>query len=273
MDNAYERHRSSRQRFTEAADAYRLGRPGYPPATFDLLAERCGLGPGTQVLEVGPGSGQATEPMLDRGARVHAIELGAEFAADLRTRFAGRDFRVDIAAFEDAPLPDGQYDLATAATSFHWVPTEAGHRRCAAALRSGGWLAHWWTLWGDPDRADPFNDALMPILERHAPQLHSSYLHRASPDGPPYALDTVNRIGEIDRSEAYGPVEHHQLAWTASHTAAQMRALFATFAPWLELDEPLRSEMLDAVAALVDDEFGGKAQRPYVTAVYLACRQ
>lgn len=52
-----------------------------------------------------------------------------------------------------------------------------------------------------------------------------------------------------------------------------MRALFATFAPWLELEEPHRTEMLDRVAALVDDEFGGEVERPYVTAVYLARRR
>jgi hypothetical protein len=35
---------------------------------FDVLVERCGLRPGASVLEIGAGSGQATLPLLARGA-------------------------------------------------------------------------------------------------------------------------------------------------------------------------------------------------------------
>ena len=37
-------------------------RPGYPDALFDLLSARCGLGSAARVLELGPGTGQATVP-------------------------------------------------------------------------------------------------------------------------------------------------------------------------------------------------------------------
>lgn len=56
----------------------------------DRCVERSGVGPGDLVLEVGPGTGTLTEALLERGARVVAIELDRGLAALLRERFADR---------------------------------------------------------------------------------------------------------------------------------------------------------------------------------------
>jgi len=52
-----------------------------------------------------------------------------------------------------------------------------------------------------------------------------------------------------------------------------VRALFASFSPWLALDPGPRTRVLDATEALVDEEFGGVVERPYVTPVYAARRR
>jgi 16S rRNA (adenine1518-N6/adenine1519-N6)-dimethyltransferase len=46
---------------------------------------------GARVVEIGPGRGALTEPLLDRGLRVLAIELDRGLAAALRERWGGRD--------------------------------------------------------------------------------------------------------------------------------------------------------------------------------------
>jgi hypothetical protein len=43
--------------FDRVADGYEA-RPGYPTAVFDILSDRCGLGAGARVLEIGPGAGK-----------------------------------------------------------------------------------------------------------------------------------------------------------------------------------------------------------------------
>src|SRR3954463_11880016 len=83
---------AGRLRTTFDADAarYDRARPGYPSALFDDLAALAGLGPGSRVLEIGCGTGQATVPLAERGYQVVAIELGAELAVVARrnlTRF------------------------------------------------------------------------------------------------------------------------------------------------------------------------------------------
>lgn len=98
-----------RRTFDQVAPAYHAARPGYPPALFDRLAEL--LPPEPSILEVGPGTGQATEPLLQRGATVRAVELGPNMAEVIRRRLAATIERghltVEVGDFEQLPSPAG----------------------------------------------------------------------------------------------------------------------------------------------------------------------
>ena len=160
-----------------------------------------------------------------------------------------------------------------AATSFHWVPTADGLRRAADILRPGGSLALWWNVFGDLNRADPFHEALLPVLERLAPELVDAPSAANPGTGAHmYALDADARIAEIDASERFGPVHHEVVAWTGRHTPDKARALFGSFSPWLALPADQRTVVLDALEALARDEFDGVVERPYLTSVYVASR-
>lgn len=49
-------------------------RPGYPPQLFADLAQLAHIGPGSRVLEIGCGTGQATVPLAERGGEIVAVE-------------------------------------------------------------------------------------------------------------------------------------------------------------------------------------------------------
>src|SRR5438067_10261104 len=71
-----------RMSFDLAAEIYDEIRPSYPAALFDYLFDL--LPPRPNILEVAPGTCQATRDLLRRGAVVHAIEIGPAMAARLR---------------------------------------------------------------------------------------------------------------------------------------------------------------------------------------------
>lgn len=273
-EGSFDLHLQRRGLFSSDAVAYDTGRPGYPEPVYDLLRQVCGLGPGTDVVEVGPGTGQATGRLLELGATVTAVELSADFAEILTARFAGRALSVVVGPFEEVALPAAAFDIVAAATSFHWVPTEAGLRRSAEILRPGGWLALWWTYFGDPDRADPFRDALRPIFEELAPSLIDVFPGLAFMAGAhPYALDAPGRNTEIDATGAFGPVRVETVPWTGRHSAAEVRAMFASFSPCLALPPVQRTSVLEAIEELATDAFAGVVARPYLTRLYLAERR
>ena len=113
-----EQRERRRATFDEAAELYDRARPRYPPALFDDLADLTGIGPGSRILEIGPGTGQATLPLAERGCRVVAVELGADLAAVARRNLARfPTVEVVTAAFEDWPLPSEPFDLVLASGS------------------------------------------------------------------------------------------------------------------------------------------------------------
>jgi len=130
-----------RTHFNDIVENYDKIRPEYPDKLFMGIIEFTGAGK-KKALEIGAGTGKATTPFLDAGYDVTAIEITANMAEFLRKRFKGyKDFNVICAAFEDAVLNDGIYDLIYAANAFHWVNAEIGCSKAFRLLKDGGVFA------------------------------------------------------------------------------------------------------------------------------------
>ncbi len=176
--------------------------------------------------------------------------------------------RVDlrVVALEDASLRTSFFDLAVAASAFHWVEEALGLAKVLDTLRPGGWFGMWWTLSGDESRPipDPFRDAIDPIVG----DLPSSPSEGGS-GRPRFALDVEARTAAL-RAAGFEQYEHELIRWSFGWNTAGIRALFATFSPIARLDEPRREAVLDAVAKVAVDEFGGQVTKPLLTSLYTA---
>jgi 16S rRNA (adenine1518-N6/adenine1519-N6)-dimethyltransferase len=87
-------------------------------AAISAVAEAAAVGKGDLVLEIGPGTGNLTEELLSRGARVVAVEKDRELLPWLRERFAKEiesgqlDLREgDALEFDAVELPEGEWKL------------------------------------------------------------------------------------------------------------------------------------------------------------------
>jgi SAM-dependent methyltransferase len=245
-------------------ETYEETRPGHAAEVYELLRERCGLREGSAVLEVGPGTGQATRRLLELGADpLVAIEPDPALAAYLRR---GVDDRVEIreSALEDAELDRNAFDLAAAASSFHWVEEDVGLAKLWAALRPGGWIALWWTSVGDEFRPDAFMRALDPLFEEvpRGPW--------ATPErGRNFGRDAELRLAELEAA-GFEELGHELLRWTRRWDTAGIRGLYSTFSPIRSLEPDERERFLDSVARVAEHEFGGLVERPLVTSLYTA---
>jgi SAM-dependent methyltransferase len=254
-----------RHLFGSDPSTYDVARPGHPERVYELLVARCGLRRGSNVLEVGPGTGQSTRRLLELGADpLVALEPNPAFADFLR---ASTDGRVDVrvVALENSELAEGAFDLAAAASSFHWVEEDVGLQKIAAALRPGGWWAMWWTLFGEGRLKDAFMQAIDPLLEN----LPSSPSSAWSSSRPAFALDVDTRVVALGRA---GFVRiHHELArWEAAWDSSGIRGLYSTFSPIRKLDDGTRETLLDEIAAIAERDFEGRIERTLTTSLYLA---
>ncbi len=153
-------------RFTDRVNDYVRFRPGYPSALLDELTRVGRLGPGCVVADLGSGTGIFTRLLLDRGARVLAIEpnaamrKAAEAALSREPGFMSLD-----ASAEATTLADGSVDIVTVAQAFHWFEADNARNELARILRPEGYVALIW----NKRRDTPFNRDYESMLERMAP--------------------------------------------------------------------------------------------------------
>jgi SAM-dependent methyltransferase len=254
-----------RRFFGEAPETYDAARPGHAKEVYEILRERCGVHVGSHVLEIGPGTGQATRKLLELGADpLVAIEPDPALAEYVRALF---DDRVEVreTALEESELEPHAYDLAAAASSFHWVEEAAALAKLRAALRDGGWIALWWTTYGDATRPDPFRRAVDELFE----DVPDGPSQPARKGGPSFALDTEARLGALRRAR-FQEQRAECFRWSWGWDAAGIRNLYSTFSPLSALEPGRREQLLDAVERIAADEFGDRVERPLVTSLYTA---
>ena len=263
-DSHSDLHRSEGRRLFGLDPAgYSAGRPDYPEAVYETLARRCGLGPTTQVLEIGPGTGLVTRPLLREVAHVTAVEPDLSMASYLRDAAASANLDVVPSSFEEADVGRARFDLAVAATSFHWVDQEVGLSKLGHALRPGGWAALWWTLFRDPDQPDEFSQAVEQVL---GPATRGAF---DEPGRPPFQLDESHRRRDMARWARLDDVTSEVITWACELTPVRARALYASMATVIRRPADEQRKVLDGVGRLATElSDDGVVRRRFVTALY-----
>ena len=247
--------------FNEAAEIYDAIRPSYPTALFDALFEMLPSSPA--IVEVGPGTGQATRDLLARGAAIHAIEIGPSMAAKLRSDLSSDRLRVTVGDFELAEIAPGSADAVFSATAYHWISRPAQTDRPASILRPGGVVAIVDLVQVDsPDDAG-FFAACQPIYEQYGQR------HTGPPAPSRDAVDPAMRH-VLDDDGRFHDVAVRRWDWNQTYTTRQYQQLMLSYSGTQMMDEPDRMGLVDDMAAFIDEHFGGSVTRPLVVALTTA---
>ncbi len=167
--------------FDQSAARYERGRPGYPAAAVDFLAERFDLGPGSTILDLASGTGKFTRALQRTGAALVAVDPMPGMRREFRR--AVPDVPVLAGRADQIPLPDGFVDAVVVAQAFHWFRHLRALREIARVLRPGGGLG---LVWNNRDTSVPWIRELTRTVNRHV-------LPR--PDGEARWADVFRRSG------------------------------------------------------------------------------
>ena len=253
--------RDPRLTFGDVVDLYDEIRPTYPEALFDTLFASLPARP--EVVEVGPGTGQATKDLLARGARVHAIEISPSMATRLRANLPTERLRVSVGDFEAIDIAAESADAVFSSSAYHWISPAAQLDRPAQILRSDGVLAIVEGIQVDSPEDRGFYAAAQPIYERYG------LVHRG--EAAPPRSDVDPKIhGAIAGDPRFADIEVHRWDQDRTYTASEYRKLILTFSDTNMMDPGDRQGLVDDIEAFINEHFDGHVTRPIVISLTTA---
>lgn len=105
-------------------------RPRYCKEAFDHIIQYADLRPGKRVLEIGPGTGQATLPLLQTECDYVGIELGKNLFEYTKSKFVDYENLTMINDdFCTHDFANEQFDMVFSAATIQWIPEEIAFSR------------------------------------------------------------------------------------------------------------------------------------------------
>ena len=227
-----------RRVFDTVCEQFDRYRPRYCPELFADMIEYAHIGPGRDVLELGPGTGQATGPVLDTLCAYHAIELGRNMTDMMQRKYGDRpNFSIVNDDFITHDFGPQRFDAIYSAATIQWIPEEIAFSKTFELLRPGGTLAMMLTK---GDYRTP-NEALYEKIQA----IYSRY----------YKPETPYTHGgfRYDHAPAYGYVdfEKRQYRGRRVFTAEEYVAFCGTHCDHIAVPEPDRSRLFDGLRRAV----------------------
>jgi SAM-dependent methyltransferase len=251
-----------RETFDTVAELYHAARSRYPHELFDRLVAVTRLRPSARLLEIGPGTGQATVPLARRGFPITAVELGPNLAQVARRELAPYpNVDVVVGAFEDVALSPGAFELVYSATAFHWIRSDQQFARPHRLLTSGGHLAVLHTEHVSDEKGDAFFAASQPIYEKYIPTDPDQHYRPPRADElRPLAVD--QKLFTLVYFEAFPVV--------ANYSSRQYVELLGTYSNHLALPARSRRSLFAGIGDLIDSQFGGAVERHFAMTLTIA---
>lgn len=243
-----------RTTFNNEAELYHAVRPRYPEELFDALVKNARLRDGARLLEIGPGTGQATESLAKRGYEITAVELGAGLAEVARkTLEKYKNVKIITGAFEDVEFTPESFDLVYAATSLHWLKPESKFAKPYKLLKEGEHLAIIGTNHISDEKGDEFFFASQPIYKKYKP-------------GGEYDDNfRLKRVDELKADEVdenfFTPVFFRAFPLVVPYSAKKYAQLLNTYSPTISMGSSQRAGFLEEIEKLIEEKFGGSIQK------------
>lgn len=231
-------------------------RPRYSRELFQYLIRCAKIGPQTKVLEIGPGTGQATDPILQTGCDYHAIELGEHLYAKMIEKYHHfPNFHIVNDDFITHDFSAQSFDMIYSAATIQWIPQDIAFSKTFDLLRPGGVLAMMLTK---ADYKTP-NEALYAKIQK----LYDQYF---KPEIP-YTHGSF----QYDHAPDYGYVgfERHDFYGRREMTPDEYVSFCGTHCDHIVIPEPYKTPFFEGLRQVVAEN-GGKVVFEDTYVLYLA---
>lgn len=222
-----------RKVFDSIPEEFDKWRTRYCDELFTDLIDYTKLDLNKSVLEIGPGTGQATEPILKTNCSYLGIELGEHLASFTENKFSSyENFNIINADFETYDFEQRKFDLVYSAATIQWIPEEIAFPKVFNLLKSNGTLAMMMTHTDHRAANEKLDEQIQEVYKR--------YFH-------PQAKYTCHL--EYNNVDKYGFVnfERREYRKARVYNADEYISYIRIHASHLTLQEPYKTKFYEGI--------------------------
>jgi ubiquinone/menaquinone biosynthesis C-methylase UbiE len=242
-----------KETFNTVACQYDHIRPKYPTAIFDKIISLFSEFP-IKALEVGCGTGQATECIVYHEVELTCVDIGTDLLDIAKNKFSHcSNVSFKHSSFEELEFLPNSLDLIFAATSFHWVDPKIKYRKSASLLKPKRYLAIISQLPTHTDcgffaESQKIYNSIAPELSK---KLYETLLSQKEDISPLIEVETIEHI------------------WSEKYSANEYIELLSTYSDHINLSNLKRRQLFDALHEMIDKEYSGFVIKDYSTKLQL----
>ena len=228
-----------RKVFDSIPEEFDKWRTRYCDELFADVIEYSKLTSGKTALEIGPGTGQATELILKTGCSYLAIELGKNLAEYTKNKFSSYDnFQIVNADFETYDFGNQTFDLIYSAATIQWIPEEIAFSKAYNILKPGGILAMFMTRSDEKSENEELYNRIDEVYKEHF-----------------FVKQRYNCKMKYDNVVNYGFVNYKYQDWKKARTlnADEYISNISTHCDHITLEEPYKSKFYTGVRKAIID--------------------
>ena len=203
-------------------------------ALFRDLIEYASITPSSTVLELGPGTGQATDPILNTGCDYHAIELGEHLTEKMKEKYGSRsNFNIVNDDFITYDFKNQKFDMIYSAATIQWIPEDIAFSKTFDLLKPGGTIAMMLTRSEyKSSNEDLYNKIQEVYTEYFKPE--QEYMQGG------FGYTKADSYG-------YTPVEKREYYGKREFTADEYVAFSGTHCTHIVIPEPYKTKFFDGI--------------------------
>ncbi|WP_137790396.1 rRNA adenine N-6-methyltransferase family protein [Bacillus sp. E(2018)] len=255
---------SLKQSFNFVADSYEKYRPTYPQKLFKDIIRYANLDEDHTLLEVGSGTGKATEGFVKEGiSSITCVEYGKNLVQLTQRKFSSYPhLQVIHSSFEDWHHPEKvKYNLVFSGTAFHFIPHESGYQKAASLLKDDGVLALFWFV--HIPSHEPVYESIRKAYASFAPHLEDSL-------APTLADFIEKRNKQTLESGAFQDLQTHTYTWDQTYTAEEYVGLLDTHSGHQLLAPEQKGLLYQEIRKAILAQNSGVITKTHAVALFLA---
>ena len=252
--------------FDKFAKTYDDVRPRYPIQLYKDIQRFCDISSQTNLLEIGTGSGIATEEIAKLNPQIITVEPGenlVEVAKQNLSKYRNIQFICDT--FENCDFKESQFDIILSATTFHWLEKESKYYDCCKYLKDNGFLVLFWNSFCREN-----SQIMKEIDEVYARNLSETY-EKKSDVNRGVLEKVITREQELIQSEYFYVSALKRYKTEYQYNADSYIALLNTYPKIIKLESEVRDKFLAEIKEVIIKN-GNKITIPILTSLYI-CRK